>query len=80
MYADNPDWRLTNQADYLYEKELVFESYHPYKEGWEHDHCAFCGETIDVKSPKAYATKDRYHWICQECFEDFKEMFKWKVE
>lgn len=68
------DWRLTNQTDYLYNEELELKDYVP-MERWDHDHCEFCGETIDVNSPKAYATKDNYYWICRKCFEDFKEIF-----
>ncbi len=80
MSANNNDWRLTNQMNYLYEKKLELKSYQPYREGWEHDHCEFCCETIDVNSPDAYTTEDNYHWICQECFNDFKDMFKWELE
>lgn len=24
---------------------------------------------------EAYTTEDEYHWVCKECFDDFKEMF-----
>ncbi|MBM2824639.1 MAG: hypothetical protein HW402_303 [Dehalococcoidales bacterium] len=26
-----------------------------------------------------YATIDDYYWICENCFQDFKEMFAWNV-
>jgi predicted Fe-S protein YdhL (DUF1289 family) len=26
-----------------------------------------------------YATLDEYHWICEDCFRDFREDFEWKV-
>lgn len=28
---------------------------------------------------QGYATQDDYRWICESCFEDFKEMFEWTV-
>ena len=73
------DWRLTNQLEYLSEKALVKRQYQPYREGWDHDHCEFCGERIDGSSPFAYATKDSYYWICEQCYEDFKDMFHWVI-
>ncbi len=73
------DWRLTNQMDYLFQKKLIKKQYKPFREGWEHDHCEFCGSRIDTSVPFAYATEDNYHWICEECCDDFKEIFKWTV-
>lgn len=26
-----------------------------------------------------YCTGDCYYWICEECYEDFKNLFKWTV-
>ena len=75
----NNDWRLTNQMNYLYNKTLLHIPYSPYRDGWEHDHCDFCSERIDKNTGKAYCTEDKYHWICQNCFDDFKDMFKWSV-
>lgn len=73
------DCRLTNQMDYLYEKHLIKSKYQPYRQGWEHDHCVFCSEKIDSKTPEAYCTEDKYFWICVDCYEDFKDKFKWMV-
>ena len=72
------DWRLTNQMSYLFEKPLFHVAYEPYRPGWEHDHCDFCTDTIDAQTGLAYCTMDKYHWICSECFKDFKDMFNWK--
>ena len=74
----NNDWRLSNQ-DYLLKKELIQIPFMPYKEGWEHDHCAFCSVKIDQTTTDAYCTVDRYHWICKDCFQDFKDLFGWNV-
>lgn len=75
----NNDWRLTNQINYLYEKKLLQIPFESYRDGWEHEHCAFCSERIDSNTINAYATEDKYHWICKDCFNDFKDMFKWSV-
>lgn len=26
-----------------------------------------------------YCTCDRYRWICEQCYNDFKELFDWKL-
>ena len=76
---NNNDWRLTNQLNYLFQKKLIKGKYVPYRAGWNHDHCAFCSERIDENTPVAYSTEDRYHWICQECYNDFNGMFQWTL-
>ncbi|MBR2404702.1 MAG: hypothetical protein IKA95_03495 [Clostridia bacterium] len=73
------DWRLTNQKEYLFGKTLLKGSFKVYREGWEHEHCAFCSERIDSSTTMAYSTEDHYHWICEDCFNDFKKMFEWVV-
>ncbi|MBE6911452.1 MAG: hypothetical protein E7473_02905 [Ruminococcaceae bacterium] len=73
------DWRLTNQINYLFRKKLIKGGFKPYREGWEHEHCEFCAERIDNTTAEAYSTEDRYHWICKECYNDFKDMFEWEV-
>ena len=44
-----------------------------------HDHCELCNEkaTTDISST-FYCTEDMKHWICEECFNDFKEQFNWQ--
>ena len=61
------------------------QQWRPYREGWHHDHCAFCQRHIslplatdDVDAvDRGYATDDGYHWICESCFADFREQFGW---
>ena len=79
------DWRLTGQEAYLAGATLCWRSYQRYREGWDHDHCEFCFSKFaepDV-SPDAlhagYATLDEYRWICQRCFDDFRQRFGWRV-
>lgn len=76
---DKNDWRLTNQMNYLSDKKLFHTTYKSNSENWDHDHCDFCMENIDATTGYAYCTTDNYHWICEDCFNDFHEMFKWKV-
>ena len=79
------DWRLTNELNYLKGLNLSFKEYKKHTEGWEHDHCEFCGikfsedSTLKNSIQKGYSTQDNYHWICENCFNDFKALFAWKV-
>lgn len=63
--------------------KLINKDYFPYRLGWDHDHCEFCGtkfseNEIDIKN--GYTTEDGYRWICSNCFEDFKNEFNWIIE
>ncbi len=76
------DWRLVNQQEYLMNAELRKSLYKPLNDNWEHDHCAFCWDKFSEISGDlniGYCTKDKKHWICEECFNDFKEMFNFKI-
>lgn len=51
---------------------------------WDHDHCDFCFATFMVEDHpdvlhQGYATSDEYHWVCEKCFADFRELFQWAV-
>lgn len=76
------DWRLQGQERFLKGAVLTWRSYSPYREDWEHDHCEFCGRKFSM-SPgdlrAGYATENRYHWICEDCFHDFAKQFEWIV-
>ena len=76
------DWRLQGQEKYLQNVELCWSEYTPYRPDWDHDHCVFCGRKFALQGgdfTEGYRTKDSYHWVCTDCFEDFKTMFHWKV-
>lgn len=77
------DWRLQGQEKYLTGRELVFKKYAPPSKVWDHDHCDFCFATFseyDGDLHEGYVTADTLRtWICPECYEDFKEMFFWKL-
>ena len=79
---ENNDWRLTNQQKYLTGATLHWRTWHRPKHNpeWDHDHCEFCwAKFMEEDFPNVlhagYTTADEYRWICQTCFDDFKEMF-----
>jgi hypothetical protein len=76
------DWRRQGQEKYLAQVRLISQPYRPYRSGWEHDHCEFCGTKFSLSDGdlhSGYATEDHYHWVCAPCFEDFREEFGWAV-
>lgn len=82
---EKDDWRLKGQEKFLTKKELFFvPEYTPYSKTWEHEHCIFCTAKIsdfEGSLHEGYCTTDKKksHWICKECFEDFKDIFGWVV-
>ena len=83
--AEKDDWRLQGQERYLYGQVLVRRAYRQYatNPNWDHDHCQFCSAKFmlgdDPETLKSgYATTDDYRWICEACYQDFKEMFSWR--
>jgi hypothetical protein len=46
-----------------------------------HEHCDFCWKKAMTNTEcEFYCTKDMRYWICNECFEDFKDKFGWIVK
>ncbi len=83
MRSEN-DWRLTNQADYLQGVVLTWRHYQPPRPDWDHDHCEFCGSTfsstgLEGSLSEGFVDTANYHWICKPCYEDFADMFAWRV-
>lgn len=78
----NKDWRLVNQHSYLDNKKLVFAEFEPSQLS-DHRHCAFCWDKFGKGEnllAAGYCTSDKKWWICEQCYEDFKEQFQWQVE
>jgi hypothetical protein len=78
------DWRLTNQEKYLKGATLVWRTYHAPRSDWDHDHCSFCwAKFMERELPDTlqagYCTPDEYYWVCKQCFDDFADVFQWKV-
>lgn len=62
---------------------------------WDHDHCEFCWAKFEAPAKVAerdsadpsiftegYVTVQSGgapQWICEKCFEDFKDEFRWSV-
>lgn len=76
---EKDDWRIRNQINYLFGVELIKTKYYSNSETWDHDHCEFCWEKFDSEEIVGYSTKDGYYWICNDCFNDFSNMFEWRV-
>lgn len=77
------DWRLLNQKEYLMNAKLKKAEYTKPSEKWDHDHCAFCWDKFSENKEdltQGYCTTDQKYWICEECFNDFKEMFDFTIE
>lgn len=81
--ADSEDWRLLRgQEEYLRGVTLIWHEYQPKNPKNDHDHCEFCMEKFGFSEDDihfGYSTEDNDIWICEKCFEDFKEAFGWKV-
>jgi hypothetical protein len=79
------DPRLTNQEDYLKGVTLFKKKYIDPNQNLDHDHCEFCWGKIAEKElflealHEGFVTEYGNHWICETCFNDFKESFSWKV-
>jgi hypothetical protein len=77
------DWRLQGQDKYLQGVIVFYKNYVDRKTTTDHDHCEFCwtkfSETIEGALKAGYTTSDDYRWICKQCFDDFKDMFNFKV-
>jgi hypothetical protein len=85
--ADGKDWRLQGQEKYLAGVTLIYRAYrqYPRNESWDHDHCEFCwGKFMVDDVPDVlhagYCTEDDYHWVCEQCFNDFKSLFHWNFK
>jgi phage terminase large subunit-like protein len=84
MAREPNDWRLNGQEDYLKGVTLSWRKYSRYSKEWEHDHCEFCwAKFMEQPGPEilteGYTTPDKYRWICKTCFDDFRDLFDWKV-
>lgn len=76
---EKDDWRLLGQDRFLKHSTLTMKHWRQYSSNWDHDHCEFCIKTFMNREDTGYCTLDEYHWICEECFEDFRDMFEWNV-
>lgn len=86
--VEDGDWRLTGQEAYLAGQVLRWAKWSAPRPEWDHDHCEFCwaefaaahDDAGHVDYTRGYVTKDGKHWVCEPCFNDFRERFGWVVE
>jgi len=84
--SSDKDWRLTNQLSYMKGATLSWRTWEAPSETWDHDHCQFCGARFSESTAAdveraGYMTADEHErWVCKQCFEDFREMFEWRLE
>ena len=75
------DWRLTNQEKYIKEAQLIYSKYTINSKS-DHAHCEFCWDKFGEEDNTlhfGYCTLDKYRWICEQCYNDFKDQFRWIV-
>jgi hypothetical protein len=80
-----PDWRLQGQEEYLSGVRLVRRRWRQSRPGGDHDHCEFCWakfgqEQLGDVLREGWTTPDEYRWVCDVCFNDFKDQFRWQIE
>lgn len=80
------DWRLFGKGDYFKDMVLHWDKWVKPKPTWDHDHCEFCNDMFAEESlipevlHEGYTNENNYHWICKQCFADFKDRFNWIVK
>lgn len=88
MTAESNDWRQTDQKAYLDKATFEHRPFTPPSDNphWDHEHCSFCWAKFMAKVPdsdptvmaEGYVSEDD-HWVCDRCFDDFREEFEWTV-
>lgn len=75
------EWNL--QKDFCRKKRLIWKAYPADR---EHDHCEFCWAKFwadpqaDEGCLKAgFVIEGTDCWVCEECFEIFKDYFDWEI-
>lgn len=82
MVMTDDDWRFRGQEVYLTGAELKYQRWIPSSPQNDHDHCELCWEKFASHEnclKMEYSTLDRYYWICEACYRDFCEQFKWRL-
>ena len=78
---EKDDWRLQGQERYMKGAKMKRARF-PEDSKSDHEHCAFCWAkfyTGDEDLKEGFCTLDAYRWVCEKCFEDFKDMFEWEL-
>jgi hypothetical protein len=85
--VEDDDWRLMAQDGYLLDRAMRLTPWFALRPDWDHDHCSFCSAKIwdrasgEDEFDSGYVTADdQYHWVCEACFDDLCDRFRWTVE
>ena len=85
MFLDN-DWRLRGQEEYLQNQIFQYKQFVGLPGKSLHAHCEFCWHKFMVNpdgvndcSQQGYCSADGKYWVCEECFEDFREKLHWRL-
>ena len=75
------DWRLNGQERYLFKVKLKKQKFKSC--GWhDHEHCDFCWDKFSESKDDlnfGFCTEDEHHWVCETCYNDFKDLFQWEI-
>lgn len=79
---ENYEEFMIEYNNHFFESKMPFIKYCQERHG-DHDHCTFCGITISSHNyegsiKNAYFKDDSCEWVCQKCFEQFKNKMNWK--
>ena len=76
------DWRIMGQEGYLLDKVLIYIQFDRSLCIEDFDKCEFCSKAFDegkTQNEFAYFEPNNRVWICKDCFNDFKDHFRWTV-
>lgn len=77
------DYRIQGQEGYLLNKHLQHRKFDRKLCVEDFDQCEFCWSCFDEDKScplNAYFEPMVKVWICEDCFNDFKEHFHWTVD
>lgn len=79
--AEEKDWRLLNDVEYLREAEMnPTDGEEITEKATNLNKCIFCWDVVENDGNQIwYIPKDVSCCICEECFNVFKDEFKWKL-
>ena len=85
MKNDKVSEHFGGEVSYYSDCVWSFKTWTITREGWDHDHCEFCLIKItdlDISDSlkEGWTNQDEGLWICESCFEDFKDKYQWKVK
>lgn len=49
----------------------------------EHEYCEFCMArfgNVNKDFKEGYRTQNYYYWVCEDCFDEYKEEYHWTVK